>query len=511
MFHTFSYDSKHHQLVIASKVYSDFASHIPQIRSFSKGQNWPPQLPLYPGEKTRYHFLFFAVSGILEKFGLPIDLALNLPSALGFSALLFLIFITSSRIFSSLKVGVFSVALFLFNGSFSFLDFFSSHPLSLHTFTDIITNSTFPSFAPWNGSLITAFWNLNIYTNQRHLGLSFAISLLIIYILITNHRKLLLLVGFLLGSLLLINQAAFIIAAVYCIWIFFTNKQERKTLLVSLIGLFPWFLVMINTMTTSPSIKINPWFLMPAPHTLPSFIIYWLMNFGLHLFLIPIGMFISPPRAKPLVVPTVLLFISANIWQFSPDMINNHKFLNFYLLIGSMFTAYLLSRWLTRNFFIKLATLLISFFLVLGGLIDLFPIKNDYYVKINDLGNNPYADFYLSRTSPGDVILNSVWLYHPASLAGRFIYNGYPYFTWSYGYNQVTREQATAQIYSARSKPVACLLLAKANISFVQLGRVHESFINPNWDMWLNDFHPDFSNPGLGEYIYSVKGNCLSL
>src|SRR5258708_453113 len=67
MIHTFSYDTNKHQIIMGSRVWSDFGAHIPLIRSFSLGNNWPPEYPLFPGEKIRYHFLFYAIAGILER------------------------------------------------------------------------------------------------------------------------------------------------------------------------------------------------------------------------------------------------------------------------------------------------------------------------------------------------------------------------------------------------------------------------------------------------------------
>src|SRR3989304_6961080 len=58
MFYTFGYDAKRSTMLIAPKLWSDFGAHIPLIRSFSMGDNWPPASPLYPGEPIRYHFGF---------------------------------------------------------------------------------------------------------------------------------------------------------------------------------------------------------------------------------------------------------------------------------------------------------------------------------------------------------------------------------------------------------------------------------------------------------------------
>ena len=82
MFSTFSYEKG--VMEISSKAWSDFANHIPLIRSFSLGNNFPPQYPLFAGPPIRYHFLFYAFAGFLEKTGIRIDYALNIPSILGF-------------------------------------------------------------------------------------------------------------------------------------------------------------------------------------------------------------------------------------------------------------------------------------------------------------------------------------------------------------------------------------------------------------------------------------------
>src|SRR3989338_1003984 len=151
MFSTFSY--KAGSMLIASKAWSDFASTIPLIRSFSLGSNFPPQYPLFPGEPIHYHFLFYLLVGILEKIGVRTDYSLNVLSIFGFFGLLIMIYMLAEKLFHSKFVGILSVILFLFNGSLSFLEFFKIHQLSASTLNDIILNKTFPSFGPYDGKI----------------------------------------------------------------------------------------------------------------------------------------------------------------------------------------------------------------------------------------------------------------------------------------------------------------------------------------------------------------------
>ena len=127
---TFSSNPKAGTFSVAGNVYSDFAANLPLIRSFSKGSNFPPEYPLFPGEPIRYHFLFYLLVGTLEKTGAPLGWALNLPSIFSFWALLLMIYFLAKLLFKSPAVAFLSVIFFLFNGSFAFYHFFQKHPLS---------------------------------------------------------------------------------------------------------------------------------------------------------------------------------------------------------------------------------------------------------------------------------------------------------------------------------------------------------------------------------------------
>lgn len=495
MWHTLSYNSQTHTILISGKYWSDFGGHLPQIRSFSYGYNWPPEYPTFPGEPSRYHMLFYFLVGQLEKIGLRLDWALNLPSALGFFFLCVMIWIVAYRFFRRHSVAFLSVLFFLFNSSFSWLDFLQKNQLA-----DLPKLIHFPSFGPWNGSQISAFWNLNIYTNQRHLGLSFTVALVVIYLSFSSSRKLTLLIGPLLGFLFLSNQVAFSSAALFAGWAFIVNPRIRRHLLACSLGFVPFLLFSLRYTQPPKPPEYSPVFLYNGPHQFWPVLKYWFLNIGLHLILIPLGFFLAPHRAKILILPLLALFILPNLFRFSPDMINNHKFFNFFLILGSMFTAYSITRY---KLLLVLAPLLI-----LGGIVDFFPVLNDNYGHLPDVAANPDANYFLRHTAPDAIVLNSFWFYHPASIAGRKIFNGYSYFTWSFGYDQVTRERKAVNIYAAPDKSTACRLLKDGNISYVELNDHPEGFILPNWDLWKTQFTPIYRNPTSGASIYNVSTSC---
>ncbi len=114
MFHSFSYNSANYTFKIGSHLWSDFGSHIPLIRSFSLGHNFPPQFPLYTGENIRYHFMFYFLAGIFEKLGGNLAYGLNLISSLGFWEMLLMIYSFAKKIFGGVKsVGMLAVVMTL--------------------------------------------------------------------------------------------------------------------------------------------------------------------------------------------------------------------------------------------------------------------------------------------------------------------------------------------------------------------------------------------------------------
>lgn len=516
MFHTFSYDGSKHQMLIAGKAWSDFGGHIPLIRSFTYGRNWPPQNPLFPGEPIRYHFLFYFLVGFLEQAGLRIDIALNSLSILGFLAMLVLIYLIAHKLFTSKAVAYLAVIFLLFNGSLSFLKYFAKNGVSYRSLTAIPSVSQYPSFGPWDGGPVAAFWSLNIFTNQRHLAPSIALALLVIYILLhlqpdtapIKKVRIGLLIGLVAGILIFANQAIFACLAIFLAWAFILYPSSRLSLLTSFLVVLPAYLYSLQIVHLTPSLQIQPGFLINGPLTIQSFFSFWFHNLGLHLIFIPIGVLLAPRKARGLILPMLTLFFIGNYFRLSPDMFNNHKLFNFIIIFINMYSSLVIVK-LWHYDLTKPLAILLTCLLVFSGIIDFFALKNDNHLTLADIGSDPDVQFFLSHTKPHDIILNSTWFYHPASLAGRSIFSGYTYFTWSHGYDQTAREAKLLEIYRAPAKAIACAKLSQNNIAYVELKDHPEDYVKPNWQLWQTDFTPVYRNPSSGLKIYSVAQNCL--
>ncbi len=518
MFSSFSYEDG--SMLISTKSWSDFASHIPLIRSFSYGNNFLlPEYPLFSGEPIRYHFLFYLFSGLLEKMGLRIDYALNIPSIIGFLGLITIIYLLAKLIFKSKAVGVLSVLFFLFNGSLSFIYFLKNHlPFSNNILLDIVSNKNFSSFAPYYGDgIVSAFWNLNIYTNQRHLAFSYALSLFLIYILlkkILSNRKISLrlsvILGFILGISFLLNMAVFAMTLLITIFFLILFKKHRYSLLIfnitgAIIAL-PFYLYLQSGLSTS-FFTVNPGYLIFYNLTFYSFFNYWFYNLGLHIFLIPLGFLIALKPQKKIFISFFILFILANFFQFSVEMAANHKFINFFMIAGVMFSSYfLIWLWNKKNIF-KLIVLIFVFLLIFSGIVDFFPIYNDTKIKLADYPINKNVKWIINYTGKDAAFLNSSYLYTPSSLAGRKNFLGWPYFAWSQGYDTTKRDDIRKEILKSTNLNDICPKLKKYNLKYIEFIKNNDSK-DFNYSFFDSNFKKVYENKLNQYYIYEVNNSC---
>jgi hypothetical protein len=540
MFHTFSYDPIKHEIKIAFKLWSDFGAHIPLIRSFSMGDNLDritrglmPEYPIFPGEPIRYHFLFYLFVGILERIGLQIDWALNIPSILGLFFMMAAIIFISQTLFKSKMVALLSILFFIFNGSLGFLRFFQLNPLSLQSYLDVIKAKDFPAFAPWGPGEISAFWNLNIYTNQRHLAFAFALVLLFILTCLrletTSFKKQAswaLLWGIVFGFLPYFHQPALLIVAVIMATYMLAFPKLRLFLLTS--GFITTALVIPQILAARGAGSPAEWF--------PGYIIhneivkekgiqailhmasFWWQNMGLHSILIPIGFFIIPKRARITLLPIIPLFIIPNLFKFSIEVSANHKFFNFILIMGNMISAYTLTTLIsiarkTKQValvgFAYLVVISAVGFMTLTGIIDFFVVVNDTKGTVVDIPANQTATWISENTPKTAYFLNSNYLYHPASMAGRFIFLGWPYFAWSAGY-KTNRMPIMDSLYESRDPKAFCELLKKHHITHVSAEDVKNDTNLPdiNLSYYLKTYKPIFVSRNDKYAIFQTSDIC---
>lgn len=516
MISSFSYDSLTGKILISSKAWSDFGYRIPLIRSFSWGNNFPPQDPLFPGEPLRYHAFFYLLVGLLEKTGLRIDWALNLPSIVSFWALTLMIYVLAFFLFKKRTVAILSVIFFLFNSSLSFVEFFKDHSLfSLETYTRALPNiNIFPSFGPYDQKIVSAFWNLNVYTNQRHFALGLFILLLLIWILAKDiwENKRIKRINIFFGALALglmptFHAPLYVMGLVIfgCWFLFFPNYRKALFVFLTLaafIGLPQIYL--FKSGASGEALLFKPGYLISDNFNLLNFCRYWFLNLGLSVFLIPLGFCWADRKSKKLLLSFIPLFILGNTFQFSMEMAANHKFFNLFIILGNMFSAFALY----KIWNIKIGKFIVPFLfviMILSGMIDFLVLKNDHYLRAND--RSPDVEWIKNNISASSIVLNSTYLYHPASLAGRKIFFGWPYFAWSVGFDTNKRGQVIDNIFRSQNKDFICQEARNNNLDFAALYQTNNDF--PIFlDFWQKNFNLVYKNPETGFLIYDFHKSC---
>ncbi len=175
-------------ILIGTHQSSDFGSTLSIIQSFARGHNFPTQFPHFPGERIRYHFLFYFQAGNLEYLGFSPAFANNVLAILSMTAMLILVMTLGALVFGSRVVGRIGASLFFFHGTLSFYPFFASHDSVSAVVDKLLASQAFlPSAFDYRGES-WGVWSQVVYANQRHLASSIGIFLLVLTFLIIRYR-----------------------------------------------------------------------------------------------------------------------------------------------------------------------------------------------------------------------------------------------------------------------------------------------------------------------------------
>lgn len=475
---SFGYDPRSSQFRIARHEVGDFGLHLSLIRSFSWGNNFPPESPFYPGVALPYHYYVDMAVGILERTGIRIDIALNGVSSIAFTALLFLIYKFSQLLFrKSRLLGIFSVVLFIFPSSTTFLDYFMNKPF---TFDSLLGMWRIPDYihkGPFDGSLNSIYFTLNVYLNQRHLIVGMLICLSVLYVFIKNvlsgkkiSDRYVFILGLLLGVAVRVHSLIALGSLLSLVVLCVAFKRFRLVIPIVLGAALPILAYVYEVTANKELILSHPLFHFgfqsARPFSIQNVLEYWWKNMGLGILLIPLSLVTATARQRKIFLPFALLFIIANTLQLSYRIEHNHSLLNYFFIIANMYIArFLYILWQTRILG-KCIALLLLFFLVLSGVLNIIPIKNDYQLTVADAYNNPFMTWIKDHTERNSVFLSRQTLLDPVTLAGRRNFIGAGYYTTVMGYDSIKRQILAQRYFEAETADVL-QEIRKTNIHYV--------------------------------------------
>jgi len=472
---SFGYDSRHGQFLIASNVYSDFGIHIPFIRSFSLGNNFPAEVPGFAGEKLPYHFLPDFYAGVLEYLGLRIDFAFNLISTLACSSLFIFIYSFSFFLFRSQAVSLLSLLLFGCTNNFALFDFLKNKKFSFSLFSSFWHNTTYFSAGPLGPNTMLVYWTMDTYLNQRQLIFGMTAIFLLLSFLFQKQEKSnalsILLVGLLAGSMPFWNTPLFLAEMIIMsLYIVMYGKMWRKSIPVFIIMLFVAFpSTFLISHSSENHVVINPGFVLAGNVTLMRFFLFWQWNLGVLLWLFLIGFFISDQKRKKFFIFISGLFLVVNVFQFSTALDSSHKLINLWLIFANMYASYALIKVFTKGKFGKVLSGSMLFFLFLSGVLNFLVLKNDVYARMYDYPSNSLMRWSLTHLPSDKVIVTNGEIYDPLSLVGKKIFLGRMSYIITYGGGITKRAEAEDTLLTGKDKKEKQTILKTNNIQYVVL------------------------------------------
>lgn len=532
-----TYRIEDNNLLAGFSTFSDLSPHTAMVSSFGVGFNFPTQYMHFSGDGIQYHFLFYFLCGTLEYLGLPLDWAINLPSMITMICCFCLLGLLTV-IVSKKRVGfIFAPVLVLFRSSlivFEHIEELKDQGMSLSEALKVIRKST-----EWYGTTPYdnwGIWAINVYPNQRHLMLGTSLILLLVIITLPFIRRmcvsLIRTVGIkgkikaftasreawiwrkddplsplglmILGCLAVIAMPYFhgsaLIGGLLVLALMAIFSESR--LIYAAIAASAVISSLIQTKLFSGgsdnvvNFEYKRGFV--AEDTSISGIIEYIWKvtfltlvvaFAFAVYLLVIDIIRKKPIYRSLLFVCFLApMVFAFNWQVSLEMLANHKFIQFTLILADVFTAGALANLFSPCFskhtaesakaaqsakskFVggisgsksvhitegsyklslkaRIAINILTAVIGAGLIIPLtatgisewctyYNLNKRGYVMINT--ESPLVDWIEENTDESDVLLTPRWSMNRVILAGRPLYYGWPYYAWSAGHDTNTRQ-----------------------------------------------------------------------
>lgn len=489
-------------------VYSDYAPHTAMIRSFAWHDNFPTQYPHYGGADVKYHFMFQFLAGNLEFLGMRIDWAFNLISAASLWGFLVLLYYFTKEITGKKLAGMLTILFFFCRSSFAGVSQLFKTIIS-KDWTAFWENTTFLGYTiheDWG------LWNYNVFLNQRHLGFGLLIAILVLMYFadylnildtsavkaewfatlrqdikntwgskaawtVSKNWKTALVFGCMLGGLAFWNGAVTIatLLILFGFALFSNHKLDYAITAGAAISLSvlqkKWFIC--DSIGRDIGIMFRFGFLAEKP-TIEGVWIYLTLLSGLFFFGILFALFALHGKKRVLTIAFFLPVVFAFTISMTPDVTVNHK----YVIISTIFLNIIwadMLAWLFQKKWsslpARITAILIGvtmvFLLTVTGAYDLLTIYNKNQQTVSVDRNSPLTEWLKNHITETDLILTGEDSMSETTLSGSMLYNGWPYYAWSAGYDTSARAQKAIAIYTTTNTEELTEIINKEHINYI--------------------------------------------
>ena len=479
-------------LYMGFTVFSDYAPNLSLIRSFSWFENFPTQYPFFAGEDIKYHFMFMFFCGNLERMGLPIEAAYNLPSILGLFGFLVMLTQFTLRVTGRFEAAIITPFLFVFRSGLALFYFIAEH-LSAGDLMDAFReNSVFIGYTPnenWG------LWNYNVYLNQRHLGFGLLIVMAVIWYYygylenacgLSAHIKELfftreawavmdlprvILTAVLLGMLSFWNGACVIGGLLVLAGFALFSRNKLDFLGLAIITVCMSFMqthFFINGSAVSPAFY---WGFISESKTVMGVIWFLIEISGMTIAGAIFAAIVMEGKYRALICAFLLPTVFAFTMSLTPDVTVNHKYIMMSMALLSVIWAELLVRlWRERR------TVAARTFAIVLTVILTATGAYDFVIIIRNNGKDhefvvdtesELGHYIKDNLTWDDLVLSGPDSVSNFTVSGCRMYCGWPYYAWSAGYDTDYRFETAKNIYTIDDEAELLGILREENINYV--------------------------------------------
>src|SRR6266481_4884518 len=280
--------------------------------------------------------------------------------------------------------------------------------------------------------------------------------------------------GVLLGFLPMWNSAVFIAAAAILGLLFILCPLRRQMLVLAVTSgviALPQMLYLGTGSGRAHVPKLLHWGYTIDHPTLANVAYYLGFTFGFKWLLIALALVFATNLQRRFFLAFLSLIAVAFSFQFTIEVLANQKFIHIWVIIANLFVAFAV--WRLWHLSLggttlpgKFAAIVTTLLIIPGGIIDFFPIHNTGWSEVA-YRNGPLIDWLNKNTTPRDIFLSDRFVNHPILMAGRRVFYGWPYYSWSAGYDATKSDRLYIELFESKDHWKVYHLLKENGIKYV--------------------------------------------
>ena len=464
----------------------DFAVHLGIIRSFSHGNNFPTQYPLFAGSDMRYHFMFQFFTANLEKLGLRLDIAFNLMSIVSLSSELCLLYTLAIKLFGKRSVGILSIVFTMFRSGLALFLYIGDLIINSEPVAQNLINRL--SYIGFTSHEYLGIYNVNVYACQRHLafGMSILLFALLMFIpefkptfkllskdaWIPNRYRIPIVTGILLGLSGFFNGACVIgcLIILFVLAVFSENKLEY-----AITALITCLLVIIqsNCFTESSPVlfRFEPGYIIEDTSPF-GVVLFFVRLFGVFLFLLLNALYSNKGKYRWILIAFLSPLVFAFLFKLTVEATINHKYIIIATMLCDIFIADLIATMLSKKSVVsRVFAVILVILMTATGLYDLYTFtqansaRNERRTEFRT--DNPVTIWLMDNTKSEDICLSYSYSLTEETIAGTSLYYGYSYTPWGAGYDIYSRYEKVCAMFSASDAEELISLCEAENIRYI--------------------------------------------